>query len=100
MGIKKIARPINKAKNEFVKWLKNNDGKDIDVYYGDDGDTADGCDGWDYYCCVSGFVKDVFYTAYFTIWNGTQKIEYFDDENSYNDLTIQELSDMFDLNCV
>jgi len=30
MGIKKIARPMNKAKNAFVKWLKDNGGTDID----------------------------------------------------------------------
>lgn len=54
---------------------------------------------WDYYCCVSGFVNDCLYTVYFTIWGGVQKIEYSDEENHYNDLTIQAFSDMFDLNC-
>ncbi len=96
MGIKKIARPINKVKNEFIKWLKNNDVDTLDVYYGDDDDDPN---EWDYYCCVSGFVNDVLYTVYFTIWQGTQKIEYFDEENRYDDLTIQAFSDMFDLNC-
>ncbi len=96
MGIKKIARPINKAKNEFVKWLKANDGDNIDVYYGDEDDDPN---EWDYYCCVSGFVNDILYTIYFTIWNGRQKIEYSDEVNRYDNLSIQELSDMFDINC-
>lgn len=91
MGIKKIARPLNKAKNEFVKWLKNNNGDNIDVYYGHDVDNQK---EWDYYCCVSGFVNDSLYTIYFTMWNGQQKIEYSDEENSYDNLTIEDFLEL------
>ena len=92
MGIKKIARPINKAKNEFVKWLKNNNAEDIDVYNEDE-------NKWDYYCCVSGFVNDKLYTVYFSIWKGDECIDYSYGGNRYNGLSIQEFLDMLGLNC-
>jgi len=35
MGIKKIARPINSAKNKFIQWLKDNKAENIDEYEGE-----------------------------------------------------------------
>lgn len=84
MGIKKIARPINKAKNLFVKWLKENDGNNISEYGGEP--ESD----WDYYRCVSGFIGESLYTVYFQIWKGDLKIEYSDDENRYELKSIEE----------
>ena len=42
MGVKKIARPLNKLKNGFKKWLKVNNANCINEYIGDDGED------WDY----------------------------------------------------
>lgn len=84
MGIKKIARPINKAKNTFVKWLKDNNCEALDVYEGEDSG------GWDYYRCVSGFVNDNLYTVYFEMWEGCIKISYSDEENRHEDMSVDE----------
>ncbi len=86
MGIKKIARPINSAKNKFIQWLKDNKAEDIDKY---EGEKKDG-DGWDYYRTVSAFIGETLYTVYFTIWNGKVKIDYSDEENRYNDMSVDD----------
>lgn len=85
MGIKKIARPINKAKNTFVKWLKDKDATDIDVFEGDDLDCI-----WDYYRSVSAFIGDDLYTVDFHMWQGVIKINYSDEENRHDDMSIEE----------
>ena len=90
MGVKKIARPLNQVKNEFVKWLKDNKATNIDIFEG--GQELD--DGWDYYRCVSGFVEDILYTVYFEIWKGKLKIEYSDGTNRYDDLDIMQFQDL------
>jgi len=84
MGIKKIARPINKAKNIFVKWLKDNNADNIDVYEGDD--SGD----WDYYRNVSGFIGESLYVVYFEMWDGRVSITYRDEENTYNKMSVDE----------
>lgn len=86
MGIKKIARPINSAKNKFIQWLKDNKAENIDEY---EGEKKEG-DGWDYYRHVSAFVGENFYTVYFTIWNGKVKICYSDGENRYNNMSVYD----------
>lgn len=84
MGIKKKCRELNQAKNTFVAWLKDNKADNIDTYEGvDDGE-------WDYYRGVSGFVGEKLYTVYFTMWNDKIKIDYSDEENRYNDISIEE----------
>lgn len=84
MGIKKIARPINAAKNKFVQWLKDNNADNIDVYSGED-------DGeWTYYRCVSAFVDDNIYTVYFMIWESDVKIDYSDEDNKYSGMSVDE----------
>lgn len=50
MGIKKIARPMNKTKNAFVKWLKKNKATNIDICYKNDSH-------WDYHCHIYAFLK-------------------------------------------
>lgn len=67
MGVKKIAKPINKAKNEFVKYLKSKNADDIDEFEGAKDDQ------WDYYRCVSGFIDDNLLTVYFQMWHGDIK---------------------------
>ena len=84
MGIKKIARPINKSKNLFIKWLKNNNVDGLDIYEGDKNPE------WDYYTVVMGFVGETLYTVYFMIWKGELKIDYSDEENSYRGMSIGE----------
>jgi|TARA_R110000850_G_scaffold263053_1_gene391813 hypothetical protein len=88
MGIKKIARPINKAKNLFVKWLNDNEATDIDIYEGQ------GAPEWDYYRMISGFIGENLITVDFQMWCGKIKINYSDDENRYNDMTIEEFTQM------
>ncbi len=88
MGIKKIARPINKAKNDFIQWLKDRDGEMIEQFEGDHDHN------WDYYRHVDAFIGDVLYSVYFMIWNGKIGIDYSDSENSYNDLTVEEFLEL------
>ena len=85
MGIKKIARPMNKAKNAFVKWLKENNADDIDGL--SDNPSPD---GWDYYIVIDGFIGDRLYCVSFMVWEGQERIEYSDDENRYDDLSIDD----------
>lgn len=84
MGIKKIAIPINKAKNKFIQWLKDNKAEDIDEYEGEKSD------GWDYYRHISAFVGVVQYSVYFKICNGQLEINYYDGENRYNKMSVEE----------
>lgn len=85
MGIKKIARPMNRAKNAFVKWLKDNKATDFDGL-----NDNPSCKEWDYYLMISGFIGDDLYTACFMVWNGEEKIHYSDENNSYKNMTIEE----------
>jgi len=86
MGIKKKCRELNKAKNLFVKWLKDNNAEDIDVFEGSNLPS----EGWDYYRSVSAFIGETLYMVYFTMWNDKIKIDYSDGENRYNEMSIYE----------
>lgn len=83
MGIKKIARPMNKAKNAFVKWLKDNKADNIDGLNDQVSDNE-----WDYYVAISGFIRDSLYSVTFMVWNGKESIDYSDEENRYNKMSI------------
>lgn len=85
MGIKKKCREINQAKNRFLEWLKDRNAQGIDVFIG-----LDEKNEWDYYRHVSAFVGETLYTVYFTMWNDKVKIDYSDEENRYNDMSIDE----------
>lgn len=85
MGVKKIARPLNSAKNEFVKWLKVNGAEKVDCYEGEPV-----AQGWDYYRSVSGFIGDSLFVAYFQMWKGTLSIDYTEGENRYHNMPIEE----------
>jgi hypothetical protein len=86
MGLKKKCREINQAKNKFVEWLKERKAEDIDIYEG----NSEPDDGWDYYRLVSAFVGETLYTVYFTMWKDKVKIDYSDEENRYNDMSIED----------
>ncbi len=92
MGVKKIARPLNQAKNEFLKWLKKNKATDIDVFEGRDG-TDEGKE-WDYYIDVTAFVSETLYAVSFMMWSGTVKIDYSDEDNRYSGLTISQFLEL------
>ena len=86
MGIKKIARPINNAKNQFVKWLKYHKSS-VDTFVSDDPE-------WDYYVNVYGFINGHMIDVYFTMWHGEVKIDYRDNENRYENMSIQEFLEL------
>lgn len=90
-GIKKKVRPINKAKNQFLEWLRYRGAECVDIY-----DSRKDEDGpWDYYVVVSGFLReDDLYTVYFTMWNGVVKIDYSDPSNRYSDMSIEEFQQL------
>ena len=88
MGIKKIARPINKAKNSFVKWLKDHNAEDIDIFEGEKSSH------WDYYRSISAFIGERLYTVYFQMWDGKISIDYRDEENEYNGMSIDEFLEL------
>jgi len=88
MGIKKIARPMNKAKNSFVKWMEKNNAEDIDVYEGAENDS------WDYYRNVDAFINNVFYVATFMVWDGQEVINYSRGTSRYMSLSIDEFMEL------
>lgn len=61
---------MNKAKNEFLQWLRDRGAEDME----DDECGQD--DEWDYYRSVTGFIADDFYMVIFMIWQGKVKIDY------------------------
>ena len=83
MGIKKIARPMNKAKNAFVKWLKDNNADNIDGLKDQPSDNE-----WDYYMAISGFINDRLYSVWFMVYKGQESIDYRDEENIYDKMAI------------
>ena len=85
MGVKKVGRPMNKAKNLFVKWLKENGAEDIEVFEG-----ARRRDGFDYYRNVDGFIDNRLITCFFMVWKGEESIDYADSDNRYKGLSIEE----------
>ena len=88
MGIKKIARPINKAKNEFVKWLKENDAEYVDIYNGTSKE-------WNYYIYVDGFIDEAHYSVYFKIWSdGLERIDYSGGTYKYENISVQEFLEL------
>ncbi len=76
---------MNKAKNDFVKWLKDNNATDIDGANDNPTDNE-----WDYYLMVSGFIENDLYTACFMVWHGKESIDYSDEENRYSRISIYE----------
>ncbi len=74
---------MNKAKNAFVKWLKDNNADNIDGLKDQPSDND-----WDYYMAISGFVNDNLYSVTFMVWNGEESIDYSDEENRYNKISI------------
>lgn len=92
MGIKKKCRELNQTKNKFLQWLKDRKAENIEEYEGER--TPD--DGWDYYRHVSAFIGDTLYSIYFTMWRAQIKIDYSDEENIYNNMSIEEFSQMLD----
>lgn len=85
MGIKKKCRELNQAKNRFLEWLKDRKAEDIEIFIGPDEKNE-----WDYYRHVSAFVGETLYNVYFTMWNDKVKIDYSDEENRYNNMSIDE----------
>ena len=74
---------MNKAKNAFVKWLKDNNADNIDGLKDQPSDND-----WDYYMKISGFINDNFYSVTFMVWQGQESIDYSDEENRYNKISI------------
>jgi len=90
MAIKKIARPVNEAKNKFIQWLKYNKAESIDEYEGKESSE------WDYYRVISAFIGNDLYIVYFMVWNGKIEIDYHDEENNYKKLTVIDFLQLID----
>lgn len=84
MGINKKCRELNQAKNKFLEWLKDRKAQHIEVFEG--GKEPDG--GLDYYRHVTAFDGDTLYSGYFSMWNGIVKIDYSDENENHNDMSI------------
>jgi hypothetical protein len=69
MGVKKIARPMNKAKNEFLKWLRSKGVNDPFIYDGS------GKYGYDYYFTVTCYVGEEYWYIFFKVLAGYEEIE-------------------------
>ena len=76
---------MNKAKNAFVNWLKENNADNVDGLKDKPSDEE-----WNYYMMISGFVNDNLYTVTFMVWNGEESIDYSDEENRYTKMSIDE----------
>jgi hypothetical protein len=83
---------MNKAKKAFIVWLKNNNANNVDIFSGE----KESNDGWDYYCVVSGFIEDALYTVSFMVWSGSEKIDYSDEYNRYDGMSITEFIQTMD----
>ena len=59
---------MNKAKNEFLKWLKKNNADNIDIYAPEDSE-------WNYYVMVSGFISSHLYTSTFMVLKEKQSVD-------------------------
>jgi len=92
MGVKKIARPINRAKNIFVKWLKDNNAEDIEEFEGEKSDN------WDYYRYINAFIGETLYSVSFEMWRGEVKIGYSDEENGYSNMCIFDFLQLINRN--
>ena len=79
---------MNRAKNNFVNWLKEQKAEDIDIYEGEKSNE------WDYYRAVSAFIGNNLYTVYFMIWKGKESIDYSDEWNRYRNMTIDEFKEL------
>lgn len=87
MGVKKIARPMNKAKNAFLKWLKDNNADNIDIYQSEDSE-------FDYYVDITGFVDDNLYHVTFMVWENEESIDHSDDSGMYSRISIDKFMEL------
>lgn len=69
MGIKKIARPMNKRKNQFIKWLLKNNAENI--YYSHAGENP----LWDCLYLVNAHVGGEFFNVSFLVSKHITNIE-------------------------
>ncbi len=90
MGIKKKCRELNRCKNEFIQWLKDNNATDISIYEGEDENNE-----WDYYRDISAFVGETFYHVIFMMWDDKVKIDYSDGDNRHYGIPIEEFKQLF-----
>lgn len=88
MGVKKVARPINKAKNRYLKWLKDNNADNIDIYEGEDS-----C-GFTYYRNITAFVNNGLIVVCFMVFDDIICIDYRDEGVRYERMSISEFNDM------
>jgi len=84
MGIKKVARPMNRAKNAFLKWINKKNGVHLD------GLKNKSCNEWDYYEFVSVFIDGELHMAYFMVWKGRENIYYRNSNNQYDKISIDK----------
>ncbi len=73
---------LNNAKNEFAKWLKDHN---AEVFEGEE------LEGEDFiYRFVGAYVGRRVYMAYFEMWKSNIKISFSDEENSYDNMDVEE----------
>ena len=89
IGIAEKRKEINKAKNVFINWLNENDAENIDIF------TGEVNNNFNYYKQVSAFIGETIYTVYFMLWNDKIKIDYSDETNRYEDMSIEEFYQLF-----
>ena len=89
-GIKKIARPLNKIKNQYLQWLKEKKAESTDIY----NPKIESNEEWDYYVVVSAFIEGTLYTVYFMMWHNDICIDYSDVENRYNKMSIEDFKQL------
>lgn len=77
---------MNKAKNAYLKWLKDKGATDIYIYNGGGDSSTD----YNYYTGVSAFVDNDYYSVYFMVWRTKESIDYKNEANRYEDLSIGE----------
>ena len=52
---------------------------------------------WDYYMVIDGFINDRLYSVSFMVWQGQESIDYSDEENRYNKMSIDEFMQLMNL---
>ena len=81
---------MNKAKNDWLKWLKDNNATNIEEFKG----NTTGKDNFIYYRSVDAFIGDCLYIVIFMVWGSKIKIDYSDDHNKYEDMSIEDFLQM------
>lgn len=84
MNCKKIARPLNNLKNEYLIWLKKNSATNINVF------RQKSSTGYDYNALITAFIEGELISLYLKVYKGFYHIEYQENDKYYLTMSIDD----------